>query len=396
MLTPEIAKEILNIDRNLNKQQLIRLFSIPKNSDRALASLTDELTLPRNTFYNKEIIKTTVGRYIRNKFAIPTEYLKEYGYCNYPFDSDNLKKFESNCANLLLTDKMTPKAYTDYLDRAEWLAMSMSRTVMPGLNVDILKLLPEVNEKKKELFNEYGDALNTDVNVMSKVEKELLSTAKKALETKYNIPSYDYFKSGEFSFANNYKKASINNGIMKNPVDNKLMYVKSNFADGISIDDYDKMSLLTIFGGYSRGVETQDYGYISKKINNACMSLILDEDPNSDCGTDKCISIKIQPNLKSLYIGRFIKENGKLVELTNSNIGNYVGKEVLMRSPLYCKNEHICSKCAGTLMYKIGIKNIGTVVSNMSGSLLNLSLKSFHSSAVSFDTIDIENYIEEL
>lgn len=396
MVKPEILREILDIDYSFNKKQIIRLFGIPKGKDEPLVRLTDTFTLLKNTYYNNANIETTVGRYIRNKFAIPVEYLKEYGYDNTPFDTDHLKSFESKCATLLLADKMSVKNYTDYLDRAEWITMSFARTDIPGLNMDILKPLPEVNEKKKELYSKYGDQLNKDQNVMSTVENELLKTAKDAMENKYKYSGYDFFKSGEFSFKNNYKKASINNGIMKNPVDGNLIYIKSNFIDGVSIPEYDKISLLTIFGGYSRGVETQDYGYITKKINNACMSLVLDDDPNSDCGTEKCLTITIKPSLSSLYIGRFIKEGGKLIELTHQNIGSYIGKTVQMRSIMYCNNDHICSKCAGSLFSKLGIKNIGTVVSNMSGSLLNLSLKSFHSSAVSFDKINIEDYIEEL
>lgn len=396
MVKPEILREILDIDYSFNKKQIIRLFGIPKGKDEPLVRLTDTFTLLKNTYYNNANIETTVGRYIRNKFAIPVEYLKEYGYDNGTFDKKHLQAFESNCATLILADKLPIKSYTDYLDRAEWITMSFARTDIPGLNIDVLKPLPEITEKEKELYSQYGEKLDKDPNTMIKVENELLSTAQNALETKYKIPGYDFYKSGEFDFKNNYKKTSINNGIMKNPVDSSLMYIKSNFIDGIDIKEYDKISLLTIEGGYSRGVETQDYGYITKKINNACMSLVLDEDPNSDCGTEKCLLVTIKPDLSSLFIGRFIKEGGKLIELTNENIKSYIGKTVQMRSIMYCTNDHICSKCAGTLFHKIKVKNIGTLVSNMSGSLLNLSLKAFHSSAVTFDEINIKDYIEEL
>ena len=41
------------------------------------------------------------------------------------------------------------------------------------------------------------------------------------------------------------------------------------------------------------------------------------------------------------------------------------------------KSEKICSKCAGELFYRIGIKNAGLLTSTFSGSLMNLNMKAF-------------------
>ena len=43
----------------------------------------------------------------------------------------------------------------------------------------------------------------------------------------------------------------------------------------------------------------------------------------------------------------YISDGGGLVMLDRNNIGSYVGKSVMMRSPMTCITNKICSKCAG-------------------------------------------------
>ena len=94
---------------------------------------------------------------------------------------------------------------------------------------------------------------------------------------------------------------------------------------------------------------------------------VLDE-PGSDCGTVKTLTVTIPKNTDD-YGYRYIVENGKLKCLTPDIIGNYIGKEVKMRSPMYClAKDCICSKCAGENFYKLGKRAIGNAVI---GDILN-------------------------
>jgi hypothetical protein len=98
-----------------------------------------------------------------------------------------------------------------------------------------------------------------------------------------------------------------------------------------------------------------------------------------------------------MYTYRYVLEdNGKLTEITPENIKNYVGKTVKLRSPLFCKGENICSKCAGSLFYRMGVKNAGLLTSNFSSVLMNLFMKKFHDTSVKFKKIDIASSIKKL
>ena len=79
--------------------------------------------------------------------------------------------------------------------------------------------------------------------------------------------------------------------------------------------------------------------------------------------------------------------------LDNSNIGKYIGKEVKLRSPLYCIGDKLCSKCAGDLYYRLGIENIGMTTSAIGSNLLNLLMKSFHDSSVKITEINVDDIL---
>lgn len=88
---------------------------------------------------------------------------------------------------------------------------------------------------------------------------------------------------------------------------------------------------------------------------------------------------------------RYIVEGNKLVLLSPDIIDKYVGKKIKLRTPIYCKSDKLCSKCAGTLYYKLGIKNVGLTTSKLSSTLLNLNMKKFHNSTANISKIDINN-----
>ena len=90
----------------------------------------------------------------------------------------------------------------------------------------------------------------------------------------------------------------------------------------------------------------------------------------------------------------YIISGSSLVELTSKNRDKYLNKKVKLRFSSMCESkEYICSKCAGELFYKMGVKNVGLLNDTMAGVLMNAAMKKFHDATVKFSTIDISNYI---
>lgn len=395
----EISKsdieEILQLTRkDITASKLKSYFAIFGFDGEARFQPNDTFVLLPNKFYNKTQIQTTVGRYIFNMFALPIPYLQKHGYFNKVLSEDNMKGLEKQFADMLLNDELDGKEYATFMDNAEWLGMGMCYYISPSMTKNIMVPMPEVEKRKEELFDQYKTELEAgDINVVNKVEKELISLARQK-EEEIDDPSYDLFKCGAFNFDANYKKCSIMIGATNDPQTNKVNIIKSNYVDGLSKTDYSKAAALTIIGGTARGVATQKYGYETKKFNSSLQNVELDAD-TLDCGTTMYLTTTIPPDLKELYLYRFVIDGSEIVELTKDNIDNYVGKEVKLRSPMYCKGDNICVHCAGTLFKRMGLKPMGLLASNMSGRLLNLSMKAMHDSTIKFLKLDIDKYIHE-
>lgn len=394
-LTSEEIQEILKLEKKDITMKLLKdYFAVRLGQNNPRFNTYDKFTLPKDKFFNKETIETTVGRYITNLFIIPELYLKEYGYVNEPLTKKKLGSIEKLLGDMLLNDRITTKEYADYLDSGEWLGMGTCYFLSPTMNYDINTPIKEVIEKRDELFNKYNSGIQKgDSNVADIIEKEVVSLAKAKIKEKGN-EAFDFFESGIGSFENNYKKTSIMAGAIENPYTHKLDILKSNYIDGIDKNEFPMFSNLSIIGGYSRGVETQVGGYTTKKINNAMQNTMLDE-ANTDCKTKHTLKIFLDSSIADLFLNRYIIHNGNMILLTEKNIKEFINKEINLRSPMFCKSRYICSKCAGELFYKMGVKNVGLLNSNMSGALMNLSMKKFHDTTIRFNKINIENFIKK-
>lgn len=94
-----------------------------------------------------------------------------------------------------------------------------------------------------------------------------------------------------------------------------------------------------------------------------------------------------------MYQYRYIVDGGKLVQLNGDTKDKYIGKVVNMRTPQFCTSEQICSKCAGELYYKLGIKNMGLTVTKISSTILNAGLKKMHDSSIKVLKMDYKKYM---
>ena len=371
-LNPDEVREVLALTKNDINAKLLREYFSATIGKEARFNTYDTMTLPIGRMYNKEPIPTTIGRFIINLFCYPEKFIKKHGYINKTLNIDEIEGVDGKMADMLLYDELTAEEYCEHVNNTEWIAMNTAYFICPTMDYDINKPIPEVMKRRDELFIEYQDAIQKgDTNASSKIEDELLALSKKYLKEKGN-EGYDFFESGNFKFGNNYKKTSVFGSAVRDPFTQKISIIKSNYMEGVDKKEAPALASLTVLGGYSRGVATQGGGYETKKVNNCTQTIVLDED-GTDCGTQFYLKIVIEPSLKNLYIDRYILDSGKLVLTTKENISKYVGKEVLLRSPMYCKSDKICSRCAGKLFYRLGIKNAGLLTSTFSGSLIKSS-----------------------
>lgn len=348
---------------------------------------SDTFTLQPSEYFNKTKVLTNVGLFIFNKFIVEGQFEDILGYLNTPIDNKTEAEIESKLSKALLNDRVTPEQMAVFFNKLQWLGMQFNSAFASSFTMNTVKPLPSVMKRKEELFKEYEEELrNGDVITAVKIENELTEMAKSELK---DDPGMDLYNSGaRGKFGNNYKNMSVIKGPVFNPSTGKWDMVDTNLVTGINKNDIPVYGNSVVMGAYPKAVGTQKSGYSAKQLVAAFQGVVLD-DPGSDCGTKGYLEIVLTPSMKQGLLYRYIIEGNKLVLMDDENIDNYVGRKIKLRSPMYCIGDKLCSKCAGQMYEKLGIKNIGLTTSKAATTLLNMGMKQFHDSTQSIVKLDI-------
>lgn len=352
---------------------------------------TDEMILTPKDYFVKEETRTTVGRFIFNKYIVERIGLQHVvGYLNMPLTKSASSKYEALISKALVEDKITIDQMYDYIDYRDNLGMQLHSVITTSFTMKTIKTPPAVQKRKKELFKQYDKELNDgDIVVSEKIEKELTSMAKKELAGDPGLDLYDSEARGNFG---NYKNMNLFKGATMNNMTGKYEIVRSSFMDGIQKKDIPSFGDSIVSGAYPKAVGTQESGYLAKQLLSSMQSEVLDEH-GTDCGTKKTIEVKLtQKNAKDFEY-RYIVVGSNLVCLTPENMPKYIGKTVHMRSPMYCLGEKTCNICAGEMNYKLGILRIGLGCSKVATTLSRLNMKKFHISNLSSKQINVDDML---
>ena len=120
-------------------------------------------------------------------------------------------------------------------------------------------------------------------------------------------------------------------------------------------------------------------------------------DEGSDCGSKGYIKIRIPEKKWNDFLYRYIIVGDHLVNLDEDTIKKYIGKEVKLRSPMYCvgvgRDKCLCNICAGDFYYKLGKKNIGLLCSRPAETTKRMGMKKFHSNLITSYQIDVDDML---
>lgn len=396
-LSNEEKQELLDISVNdMTYSKIVGLIASRARKENGKMVITparfhqeDKLVLEANDYFNKQKVETTVGRFIFNKVIIEPDFKDVIGYVNEAVNGGKLSDIEAKLSKALLDDQIEPEAMASYLNRVQWLGMQLHTAICGSFTMNTLKPVPAVIKERDRLLREHEEVIkNGDAISAAKIEKQLLDMASNKLG---DDPGLDLYKSGaRGSFGNNFKNISVMKGPVYNPVTGRSDIVTTNFMEGIKKDELAIMANGIVTGAYPKAIGTATSGYFTKQITAALQAVVLDA-PGTDCGAKNYQAAIINRTNKNEFMFRYVVEGSKLVQLNDGNINSYIGKRVLLRSPAYCvnKNRKICSKCAGDLYYKLGIKNAGMTGSRASSTLLNLSMKKFHDASTKVHEVDV-------
>ena len=396
-------KEILERPvKELTLSYFIKLFAKTANGGNKLSNhkvkyhTHDKITVPANHFYQGQPqVETTIGRYLYNKFVLSTsQTMKETKYYDKPMTKKELEAINGFMGTLLLNDVINRIQFNEYINRRDVLAHWLIGPLCTPISPKTMKPIKAVEQKRDELIKKYQKELDKcDINVMADIENELCKYAKEQLKGDFGMDLYD---SGQLKFENNYKNNFITKGLSRDTVKNEYRFVRNSYSEGANPEDFPILSNTLVYSEYQKGIKTRTSGYMGKKLIALLQMMEVDE-PGTDCGTRNLIPILISKRNKRDVMYSYIMEQGKLILLTPENIEKYVGKEMLMRSPMSCISPgKICNKCAGEVFNKLGLRKIGFFCNTINYRFLNYSMKLKHDITVKLSHIDPDKFIEDI
>ncbi len=355
----------------------------------------DKMTIPKGYFYpDQPEIKTTVGKFLANKFMLEgSGIIASTGFIDDTMNKKVLSNLDNLVGELYMEDLIDRKMFNGYIDRRDNLGYWLNGMLAHTISEKMLKPLDEIEKKKAELCEKYRKEIEEgNIDVMTQISDELVKYAKELLK---GDPGMDLYDSGDLDFGNNYKNNAIIKGAVINKITNEYDFIETSFMDGIEIKDIPAHANSILAGQFPSSIATKDSGYIGKKLLALLQMMEVDE-RGTDCHTKNLIPITITNTNKNDNLYTLIDEGEQLKMLTKENISSYVGKTVMMRSPMSCANPKICSKCAGNLFYYLGIKNAGLFGVQVSHASLNLALKAKHNTVVDLYYLDPDHIIEDI
>lgn len=352
----------------------------------------DELTIPAGAYTNGALkndkpFVTTVGSWIFNKYYIERDLISVFGYVNNEISGGQMKKMNKKLSYALLEGDIELDVLRRFLMKTQD-TMPYITVLSSNHTLKMLTLAKLIEPKKKELAKKYyKEIAEGDAETAEKMEKELLEEARNILK---DDDSLQWIDSGaRTNFNNHVKNMYVMKGAIKDPITGKYNIVTSNYAGGISKEDYPTMCNALSAGPYARAQKTAIGGYWEKLLLYAYQHLVVLEE-GSDCKTDKYINLDFSTDNIEDYIYSYIIEGKNLTEITSKNMDKYRGKKVKLRFSSMCNAKNgICHKCAGNFFNRLGIQNVGMIMAILGSKLKNISMKAFHDSTVSLTEIDV-------
>ncbi len=363
-----------------------RLCDFSEVENRPLFDAIDTFTLDKNdTFKVKEKIETTFGRFFFN-YAVWYSNGVDIEYNN---EKQGPKTISGLLTKLLLAKTIEPATARKVINAVFYVA-SFTALFVPTLTEKSMMNSPEVMKRKKELLEEYGERL-TDPLVAKEYEQELIAMDKAFLEGDTSKRFLDPLSSKTYEIHRKKMFISIGGIPAFDAGSNKYTFIPNSLSEGWTIDAFPDICNEIRKGAYDRGKETAKGGEQTKFLLRVFQDVRITEE---DCGSVQGIPIVFDENSAKEHYGQYIVTNKGPVMLSSETAPQFYGKQVLMRSPMYCKTKNgRCSKCSGEMFKTLNSDAIGMTMLKVGSRFTTLSMKNMHGTVIKTITVDPFDYV---
>lgn len=365
---------------------------IGSEPNRPLLTFKDKISLSKGDLINlKEDVDTTVGRVFVNTIAITIPLGDKIDFQNSEFD---ISKVELEIAKRLVTDPEyrkedeivpeNPILVREYLKFTDTILSleGYSQLCVPSASPKTLTSHPDIPKIRKALLEEYKDQLDDPV-IVAKIEKVLTDLDREWIK---GDVSEGFFIKGKH-FDEIRKKMHVIYGT-QSAFDTDPELIPTSLNEGWDIEKLPGMINSLREGSYARGKGTGLGGYATKVVDIMLQNIAITED---DCGSKLGWTTVPTEDTLGDFIGFYrILSNGKPELMTEDNIKPLIGKEIVTRSPQFCKTPKLkfCKTCLGE-PNALNPKALTSNVAGVTTTLMLLEMKKFHVSNLEITNYDI-------
>ena len=255
---------------------------------------------------------------------------------------------------------------TNFTQLCVWAATAKSMTGPPG-----------VVEYKNQLLEKFKGRLDDPASI-AEIDAALVKFDAEYLK---GDPSENFLISKKSRdivrkkmFLMSGAEAGLSDGI-------KVDLVTNSLEQGWQPDKYKAMINTSRGGSFNRGAQTQLGGESVKWLLRASSNIAATE---KDCGTKLGrIFTPTQDNLNKLVGFNVIEEQGPVLVNNITEAGKYLGRTLMLRSPMYCKLDKtdFCLTCVGKRLAQ-NPTAISMAVSEYGSAFLSLFMKKMHGTSL--------------
>ena len=351
-----------------------------------LFSLYDELLLSPGDIGNvREAVVSTYGQAFINQLCLVHPLGDAIAYQNGEISPG---KLESMIEKRLVDDNdpsPPPGAITitqlKSFNEACIMTTEYAAIAVPAATVKTMTVDPAILKRRKELMEQYKDRLDDPV-VQTMIGDELIRMDREWM--KGDPGDGFYFKSKSFDVVR--KKLFLTVG-EETGFGVKGQYLGTALNEGWDIANMPNIVNGLRDGSYSRGAMTAKGGEATKFNYRIFQNSRITED---DCGSTRGVPTVITKSTSSAYLSNSIIVGKGLVLLDESNIGQYLDKTVIVRSPAYCLTggTSFCATCMGKRMADTP-EAIASYAADIGSTFMLTEMKKMHGSAMSVAVYDV-------
>lgn len=274
--------------------------------------------------------------------------------------------------------------YLKYTDAAFSL-VAFTQISVPAHTVKSLIQCPGIYELRDKLLDQYKTRLH-DPAVIALIDAALIQHYKEWLKDDDSLGFLISKKSIDIVRKKLFMMHGAEMGLEEN-VDVEL--IKNSLSEGWDINAFPAMNNSLRAGSFNRGQQTELGGVAVKELLRASSNLRITED---DCGSQLGITILAQKGDEDKLLGFTVIQpgpKGEQTKITEDNVGNYLGKVVKLRSPMFCHLEKtdFCKTCVGDRL-ATSPTGLPTVVSAYGSTFLALFMSAAHAKGLTVAKMD--------